>query len=93
MFALADRKKAGDINKNVKSSLPSRFGHRENLARQVACICSAQESRRQRWLYNLLRSGTGQSSEIPVPDDRARHTDSDTVLYLTYLACREVFGV
>jgi hypothetical protein len=80
MFALADTKKAGGINKNVKSPVALGFQLRENLARQAACICSAQESGRQRWLYSFLRSGTGQSLEISAPDGRARHTDLDMVL-------------
>jgi hypothetical protein len=48
MFAFADTKKAGGINKNVKSPFALGFELRENLARQVACICSAWKSGRQR---------------------------------------------
>ena len=68
------------INKNVKSSSATGLGIRETLALQFACICNAQKSGRKRWLYSLLGSGTGQSLEIPAPDNRARHNDLDMVL-------------
>ena len=46
MLALIDRKMAGGINKHVKSLFALDLGIREIVARQVACICSAQESGR-----------------------------------------------
>lgn len=44
MFALADIKKAGNMKKNVKSPFAMDLGLLVSLARQVACISSAQES-------------------------------------------------
>jgi hypothetical protein len=93
MLALMDRKMAGGINKNVKSPFDLGLGIRESLARQVACICGAQKSGQKRWLYSLLAIGMGQSVEISAPDDRARHTDLDMVLELTYLTGCELCGV
>jgi hypothetical protein len=44
MFALADTEKAWNMEKNVKCPFAMDFGLRVDLARQVACISSAQES-------------------------------------------------
>jgi hypothetical protein len=44
MFALADTQKAGNMKKECKESFAMDFGLRVDLARQVACISSAQES-------------------------------------------------